>query len=134
MKVVFIEGPGKKESVEKYLGAGYKVIPTMGHVRDLPEKGFGVEINNNFKPDYVIMPDKKKVVEKLVSEAKKAEQVLLATDPDREGILAKFLGLMTKINAELFLMKLVKMPFKRGLASQEQLTLTLLMPSRHAGF
>lgn len=85
MKLVLIEGVGKKESVEKYLGSGYKVMPTMGHVRDLPIKSLGVDIKNNFAPEYDIMPDKKKIVDKLLQEAKKAEQVILATDPDREG-------------------------------------------------
>jgi len=85
MKLVLIEGVGKKESVEKYLGKGYKVMPTMGHVRDLPIKSLGVDLKNNFAPEYDILPDKKKVVDKLLSEAKKAECVILATDPDREG-------------------------------------------------
>lgn len=85
MKVVFIEGPGKRESIQKYLGSEYKVIPTLGHVRDLPQRGLGVDIEHNFKPEYVIMPDKKKTVAKIIEEAKKADGVLLATDPDREG-------------------------------------------------
>ena len=85
MKLVLIEGPGKKESVSKYLGSGYKVIATGGHVRDLPEKKLGVTTSDNFKPEYVIMPSKKKTVEMLKREAEKAEQVYFATDPDREG-------------------------------------------------
>ncbi len=59
MKLVLIESSGKKETVEKYLGKGYKVIATKGHVRDLPVKKLGVDIEHNFKPDYVIMSDKK---------------------------------------------------------------------------
>lgn len=85
MKLVLIESSGKKETVEKYLGKGYKVIATKGHVRDLPVKKLGVDIEHNFKPDYVIMSDKKKLIEYLKSEASKAETVLFATDPDREG-------------------------------------------------
>ncbi len=131
MKVVFIEGPGKKESVEKYLGAGYKVIPTMGHVRDLPEKGLGVEINNNFKPDYVIMPDKKKVVEKLVSEAKKAEQVLLATDPDREGEaiawhISKILGLDDQDKCRIVFNEISKNAVQKGLSQPRAIDINLV--------
>lgn len=131
MKVVFIEGPGKKESVEKYLGAGYKVIPTMGHVRDLPERGMGVEINNNFKPDYVVMPDKKKVVDKLISEAKKAEQVLLATDPDREGEaiawhISQILGLDDKTPCRIVFNEISKTAVQKGLSEPRAIDINLV--------
>ena len=85
MKLVVIEGVGKKPAIQKYLGSGYKVFATMGHVRDLPAKTLAVVVNDNFKPTYKIMPDKQKVVDELKTEAGKAEDVLLATDPDREG-------------------------------------------------
>lgn len=84
MKLVVIEGPGKKETIKKYLGSGYEVIATKGHIRDLPEKSFGVDLNT-FEPQYQIMSDKKDVIKQLKEKASKAEQVLLATDPDREG-------------------------------------------------
>ena len=84
MKLVIIEGPGKRETLKKYLGAGYEVFATKGHVRDLPEKNFGVDLKT-VTPTYEIMSDKKDVVEELKKKAKKAEEVLLATDPDREG-------------------------------------------------
>ena len=58
--LVLIEGPGKRESVQKYLGDNYKVVPTFGHIRDLPEKGFGVDVFHNFEPEYVVSADKKK--------------------------------------------------------------------------
>ncbi len=83
--LVLIEGPGKRESVQKYLGDAYKVVPTFGHIRDLPAKGLGVDILKNFAPEYVIPADKKKVVANLQAEYKKADNVLIATDPDREG-------------------------------------------------
>ena len=85
MKLIFIEGPGKKPSIEKYAGKEYKVIPTLGHIRDLPVRGLNVDITNNFEPNYQILPDKKKVVENMIDQAKRAEQILIATDPDREG-------------------------------------------------
>ena len=85
MKLVLIEGPGKRESVQHYLGNGYKVMPTFGHCRDLPEKTLGVNVNNNFEPEYVVVPDHKKYVEDIKKEMKKAERVYFASDPDREG-------------------------------------------------
>lgn len=83
--LVLIEGPGKRESVQKYLGENYKVVPTFGHIRDLPTKGLGVDVFKDFAPEYVIPADKKKVVANLQAEYKKADGVLIATDPDREG-------------------------------------------------
>ncbi len=85
MKLVVIEGIGKQETVQKYLGSGYKVFATGGHVRDLPAKRLAVDIKNNFEPTYAIMDGKKETVEKLKNAANSAESVLLATDPDREG-------------------------------------------------
>lgn len=85
MKLVLIEGVGKQPSVQKYLGAGYKVVPTFGHVADLPVKGLGVDIYHDFAPEYVVEGDKKKVVANLIKEAKNADEILFASDPDREG-------------------------------------------------
>ncbi len=85
MKLVLIEGPGKRESVQHYLGKNYKVMPTFGHCRDLPEKTLGVNIENNFEPEYVVVADHKKYVDAIKKEMKKAESVYFASDPDREG-------------------------------------------------
>ncbi len=85
MKLVVIEGPGKRATIKKYLGNDYEVFATKGHVRDLPVHGFGVDLNNNFEPKYEIMADKKEVISSLKETASKAQQILLATDPDREG-------------------------------------------------
>ncbi len=85
MKLVLIEGPGKKDSVQHYLGNDYKVMPTFGHCRDLPEKTLAVDIKNNFEPEYVVVPDHKKYVDNIKKEMKKAEAVYFASDPDREG-------------------------------------------------
>ncbi len=84
MKLVIIEGPGKRETLKKYLGKDYDVVATKGHVRDLDASKLSVDLNT-FTPYYSIMPDKKDVVAELKKKAGKAEQVLLATDPDREG-------------------------------------------------
>lgn len=85
MKLVLIEGPGKKDSVQHYLGDAYKVMPTFGHCRDLPQKGLGVDVKNNFAPEYVVVPDHKKYVDNIKKEMKRAEAVYFASDPDREG-------------------------------------------------
>ncbi len=85
MKLVIIEGIGKKETVEKYLGKGYKVFATKGHIRDLPTKTLAVNVKNNYEPKYEIIPDKKDTVKSMIDAAAKADGVLLATDPDREG-------------------------------------------------
>ena len=85
MKLVIIEGPGKRETLKKYLGSGYEVFASKGHVRDLPAKELSIDINHNFEPKYEILPDKKDVVADLKKKAQKADEILLATDPDREG-------------------------------------------------
>lgn len=85
MKLVVIEGPGKRETIQKYLGSDYEVVASKGHVRDLPVHTLGVDINNNFEPKYEVMPDKKDIIKTLKNKASRASQVLLATDPDREG-------------------------------------------------
>ncbi len=85
MKLVLIEGPGKKDAISKYLGPDYMVFPTKGHVRDLPAKSFAIDIQNNFEPTYEIIPEKKSLVNDLKKKAQNAEAIYLATDPDREG-------------------------------------------------
>lgn len=85
MKLVIIEGPGKRDTLKKYLGEGYDVVATKGHVRDLPAKSLGVDISKNFEPQYEIMPGKEAIIKELKNKANKADCVLLATDPDREG-------------------------------------------------
>ena len=85
MKLVIIEGPGKRETIKKYLGNGYQVMATGGHFRDLRKNKLSVDVENNYAPDYVITSDKKDVVKSLKENASKAEAVLIATDPDREG-------------------------------------------------
>lgn len=85
MNLFIIEAPNKEEAVSKYLGKDYRVFATVGHIRDLPQKSLAVQINNNFEPIYEIMPDKKRIVTELEHLAKKADNIYIATDPDREG-------------------------------------------------
>lgn len=83
--LVIVESPAKAKTIKKYLGKGYDVVASMGHVRDLPEKRLSVDIKNNFEPKYSIVKGKNTLVKELKEKAKKAEKILLATDPDREG-------------------------------------------------
>lgn len=85
MKLVFIEGPGKRDTIAKYLGSEYVVFPTKGHVRDLPAKSFAIDLHNNYEPTYEIIPEKKALVADMKKRAANAEAIYLATDPDREG-------------------------------------------------
>ena len=85
MKLILVESPTKSNTIQKFLGEDYKVLASYGHVRDLPEKSLGVDIEHNFEPKYVILPKAKKRVAELNSETKKATEVILATDEDREG-------------------------------------------------
>lgn len=85
MNLLVIESPNKKETIQKYLGNDWEVFATKGHIRDLPAKSLGVDITHNFEPDYQIMPDKKDIVKGLKQKFKQADNIFLATDPDREG-------------------------------------------------
>ena len=88
MNLVIVESPSKTKTIGKYLGSDYKVVSSKGHVRDLSTSGkfgLGVDVDNDFKPNYIAIPGKKKIITDLKQEAKKANIVYLATDPDREG-------------------------------------------------
>ena len=83
MKLVIVESPAKARTISRYLGGDYVVAATVGHVRDLPKKGLGVDVEGGFEPEYVTTSPR--VVRGLRNKAKKAEAIILATDPDREG-------------------------------------------------
>lgn len=83
--LVIVESPTKAKTIKKLLGRNYKVMATVGHVRDLPKSTFGIDIENNFEPKYITIRGKGPVIKDLKKEAKKAENIYLATDPDREG-------------------------------------------------
>ena len=87
-KLVIVESPSKSKTIEKYLGGDFKVVSSLGHIRDLSttgKYGFGIDIDNNFKPNYEIIKGKKKLVSDLKKYVKDSDFVYLATDPDREG-------------------------------------------------
>src|SRR6185436_16552397 len=83
--LVVVESPTKAKTIQKFLGSKYKIKSSFGHVRDLPKNKLGVDVDNNFEPSYIIPVKAKKVVAELKKDAKAADEVILATDEDREG-------------------------------------------------
>src|SRR3954466_12531485 len=83
--LVIVESPAKAKTIGKYLGRGYRVRATVGHIMDLPEKKLGIDVDNGFMPDLVPIPGKEKTIAELKSVAKESSQIFIATDPDREG-------------------------------------------------
>jgi len=83
--LVIVESPAKAKTINKYLGSDFSVKASLGHIKDLPKKGLGVDLKNDFEPSYEVIPGKEKVIKELRSAAKSVESVFIATDPDREG-------------------------------------------------
>src|SRR3989339_1147273 len=83
--LLIVESPTKAKTIKKFLGAQYEVLSSFGHIRDLPKREIGVDVQHDFKPTYVIPTDKRKRVSELKAAAKNADQIYLATDEDREG-------------------------------------------------
>ena len=105
--LVIVESPAKARTITKFLGKGYAAKSSYGHLRDLPKKEMGIDFENDFKPTYKIILSKSKVIRELKKEAKKADRVFLATDPDREGEaiswhLAEILNMPSKIKRAVF--------------------------------
>ncbi len=83
--LIIVESPSKIKTLRKFLGPEFLIESSVGHIRDLPERGFGIDLENNFEPDYQTLPDKKEVIEKLRKAAAQVDTVFLSPDPDREG-------------------------------------------------
>ena len=84
-KLVIVESPAKAKTIGKFLGRGYKVEASQGHVRDLPKSQIGVDVENNFEPKYITIRGRGEILAKIRKEARSASKIYLATDPDREG-------------------------------------------------
>lgn len=117
-KLLIVESPAKAKTIEKYLGDEFFVKSSFGHVRDLDKGNKGVLIDKNFEPSYIISPEKTKVVKELRESSKKASEVWLATDEDREGEaiswhLCEVLDLDPGTPKESFSVKLPNLPSKR---------------------
>src|SRR5437868_988827 len=89
--LVVVESPSKAKTINKYLGADFKVLASVGHVKDLPKKGIGIDFDNNFEPTYEVIPGKEKVIRELKAAAKDATTIYIATDPDREREIQSFI-------------------------------------------
>ncbi len=105
-KLVIVESPTKVESIKKYLGSGYDIEATMGHVRDLPKSTLGIDLDSDFEPKYISIRGKGDLIAKLKKKAKNASKIYLATDPDREGEaiswhLAYLLGINPKADCRI---------------------------------
>jgi DNA topoisomerase-1 len=85
MDLVIVESPTKAKTLSRFLGDGYRIEATMGHVIDLPKSTLGIDIEHDFAPQYVDVKDKEGIIERLKAKAKEADTIILATDPDREG-------------------------------------------------
>jgi DNA topoisomerase-1 len=83
--LIIVESPAKARTINKYLGRGYTVLASIGHLKDLPKSKFGIDVDHNFAPDYVVIRGKTKVLSEIKKKAKEVDKVYIATDPDREG-------------------------------------------------
>ncbi|MFT5319323.1 MAG: DNA topoisomerase-1 [Chlamydiales bacterium] len=83
--LIIVESPAKIKTLQKFLGPNFVFESSVGHIRDLPQKGFGIDVENNFEPEYEVLPDKKQVIQKIIAAAKECSTVYLSPDPDREG-------------------------------------------------
>ena len=130
-KLVIVESPAKAKTIKKYLGKGYEVVASMGHVRDLPEKRLSVDIKNQFKPSYRVIEGKEELVKELKKKAKSSDKVFLATDPDREGEaiswhLAYLLGLKNEDNNRVTFNEITKNGVKCGMESPRTIDIDLV--------
>ena len=131
MKLVIIESPFKRETLKKYLGPGYEVFATKGHIRDLPQKSFGLDYKNNFEPKYEIVPEKKELIGELKKKASQAEEVYIATDPDREGEaiswhVANILGYPADKNCRIEFNEISKKAVTKALENPRKIDLKLV--------
>lgn len=130
-KLLIVESPAKAKTIEKFLGKDFVVKSSFGHVRDLDKGNNGIDIQNNFKPNYVVTPDKARVVKDLKDTMKKSEEVWLATDEDREGEaiswhLCEVLGLDPRTTKRIVFREITKSAIQSAVASPRNLDLDLV--------
>ncbi len=129
--LVIVESPAKAKTIAKYLGSGYQVKASMGHIRDLPKKTLGVDVKHDFALEYVPIDGKDAVIRELKAAAEKSDAVYLATDPDREGEaiswhLAKLLGLDEKAANRVTFNEITKRAVSEGIANPRSIDLNLV--------
>ena len=129
--LVIVESPAKAKTIQKYLGSGYEVIASMGHIRDLPKSKLGVDTENNFEPQYIDMKGKEDVIKNLKKYAKKCDRIYLATDPDREGEavswhIAQLLKLDMNENNRIAFNEITKSGVKNGIENPHKIDIDLV--------
>ena len=129
--LVIVESPAKAKTIKKYLGPGYEVVASMGHVRDLPKSKFGVDVENGFEPQYTDIKGKETLIKDLKKAAKNSEHVYLATDPDREGEaiswhLAHLLNLDLNENNRVTFNEITKTGVRNGMEHSRKIDLDLV--------
>ncbi|MDY0234457.1 MAG: type I DNA topoisomerase [Gudongella sp.] len=129
--LVIVESPAKAKTIKKMLGRNYNVVASVGHIRDLPKSRLGVEIENDFEPDYINIRGKGPLIKELKKEAKKSEKIFLATDPDREGEaiswhLAYILGLDETENIRVEFNEITKDKIKQAIKNPRVLDKNLI--------
>ena len=129
--LVIVESPAKAKTIQKYLGKGYEVIASMGHIRDLPKSKLGVDTDNDFKPQYIDMKGKGDVIKDLKKHAKKCDKVYLATDPDREGEaiswhIAQLLKLDMNDNNRVEFNEITKTGVQNGMGNPHKIDIDLV--------
>lgn len=130
-KLVIVESPAKAKTIKKYLGRGYEVVASMGHIRDLPKSTLGVDVENNFEPKYINIRAQSKTIKMLKEEAKTAKTVYLATDPDREGEaiswhLCQLLNLEENAENRVTFNEITKTGVQNGMAAPRKLDMDLI--------
>ena len=129
-KLVIVESPAKAKTIRKYLGPGYEVTASMGHIRDLPQSQLGIDVEHGYAPQYINIKGKEKLIKELKSMAKESDGVYLATDPDREGEaiswhLANLLGLDTSAENRVTFGEITKKGVTEGMAAPRAIDMDL---------
>ena len=129
-QLIIVESPAKANTIKKFLGGSTKVVASMGHIRDLPKSKLGVDIQNDFEPEYINIRGKATLINSLKKDAKDAKKVYLATDPDREGEaiawhLAYLLGISEDSVCRVTFNEITKEAVKDAIKKPRQIDLNL---------
>ncbi|MCF0135079.1 MAG: type I DNA topoisomerase, partial [Lachnospiraceae bacterium] len=129
--LVIVESPSKAKTIKKYLKGNYTVIASQGHVRDLPKSSLGIDVEKDFEPHYITIRGKGELLAELKNEAKKADKIFLATDPDREGEaiswhLSQALGLDEKKQARITFNEITKTAVSESLKNSREIDMDLV--------
>ncbi len=129
-KLVIVESPAKAKTIRKYLGTGYEVTASMGHIRDLPQSQLGIDVEHDYTPQYINIKGKEKIIKELKSLAKQSDEIFLATDPDREGEaiswhLANLLGMDVTAANRVTFGEITKKGVTQGMAAPRSIDMDL---------